>query len=162
MTNTPITIRRADVNDVTTLARFAVELANLHVSFDRRRFVAPEGGEAAFTSFFKGELARPEAVLLIAEIANAAIGYAFVRMEPRSFEDLRGSGAWLQDIFVAPDARSHGAGRRLVEAALEAARSLGSTSLMLDVSPRNAKGRSLFDSVGFRATMIEMRIEINE
>jgi len=162
MTDTPIQIRRADVKDLPILAKFGLALAQLHATFDERRFVVPEDGEVSFMRFFEAELAREDAVLLVAEIAATPVGYAFVRIEAASLEDLRGIGAWLHDIYVAPDVRARGVGRRLVEAAFDAARSLGSKSLMLGVSPRNASGRALFDRMGFRATMVEMRAELKE
>jgi GNAT superfamily N-acetyltransferase len=160
MTDTPIQIRRAEVKDLPILAEFGLALAELHGAFDERRFVVPEDGEVSFLRFFEGELGREDAALLVAEIAATPVGYAFVRIEAASLEDLRGRGAWLHDIYVIPDARARGVGRRLVEAAFDTARILGSTSLMLGVSPRNASGRALFDRMGFRATMVEMRAEL--
>jgi GNAT superfamily N-acetyltransferase len=162
MADIPIQIRRAEVKDLPILAKFGLALAQLHAIFDERHFVVPEDGEVSFLRFFEAELAREDAVLLVAEIAATPVGYALVRIEPASLEDLRGMGAWLHDIYVAPDVRARGIGRQLVEAAFDAARSLGSTSLMLGVSPRNASGRALFDRMGFRATMVEMRAELRE
>ena len=78
------------------------------------------------------------------------------RIEPASIEELRDAGAWLHDLYVVSEARTRGVGRRLVEAAFDAARDLGSKSLMLGVSPRNLSGRALFARLGFRDTMIEM------
>jgi GNAT superfamily N-acetyltransferase len=101
-------------------------------------------------------------VLLVAEISAAPVGYAFVRLEAASLEELRGRGAWLHDIYVAPEMRARGIGGRLIEAAFDAARSLGSTSLTLGVSPRNASARALFDRMGFRPTMVEMRAELRD
>jgi GNAT superfamily N-acetyltransferase len=107
-------------------------------------------------------MARADAALLVAELGAAPVGYAFVRMEEESIEDLRGVSAWLHDIYVAPEARGHGVGKKLVEAAIDAARSLGSNNLMLSVSPSNGPGRRLFERMGLRTTMIEMRLELVE
>ena len=162
MTATSIQIRRAEVKDLAILARFGLALARLHATFDERRFLVPAEGEGRFLRFFEAELAREDAVLLIAELGAAPVGYAFVRLEAESLEDLRGPGAFLHDIYVAPEVGERGVGRRLVEAAFEAARSLGSSSLSLGVSPRNARARALFDRMGFRATMVEMRAELKK
>ena len=159
MTDLSIQIRPAEVRDLPILAKFGLALAHLHASFDDQRFVIPEGDEATFLRFFEGELAREASVLLIAEIDQAPAGYAFVRVEPPSIEELRDTAACLHDIYVDPQSRGLGAGRRLVEAAFEAARQLGSKTLMLGVSPHNASGRALFDRMGFRPTMIEMTAE---
>jgi|ERR1041385_820145 GNAT superfamily N-acetyltransferase len=154
MTDICAQIRRAGSQDLPTLAKFGRALANLHATFDEQRFVAPD--EAALRQFFEGELARKDAVIVIAEVDSAPIGYAFVRLEPASIEALMDPSAWLHDIYIIPEARARGAGRRLVEAAFDAARSVGSKTLMLGVSPRNASGRALFERMGFRPTMIEM------
>ena len=159
MTNILVEIRQAEDSDLPVLTEFGLALARLHASFDEQRFVVPD--ESSFRRFFEGELAREHAVILIAEIDNAPIGYAFVRLEPASIEALLDPAAWLHDLFIAPDARAVGAGRRLVEAAFDAARSLGSHKLMLGVSPHNASGRALFERMGFRPTMIEMAANMN-
>ena len=43
----------------------------------------------------------------------------------------------------------------------EAARRLGSTSLMLGVSPSNTLARQFYERLGMRATMLEMRLELD-
>ena len=160
MNKSSFQIRRADLKDLQSLAQFGLALAQLHTTFDEDRFVVPSGGEIAFREYFERELRRADAVLLIAESDTAPIGYAFIRIEPASIEELRESGAWLHDLYVVPEARAWGAGRRLVEAAFAAARDLGSTSLMLSVSPHNGAARSLFERMGFRETMSELRAEL--
>lgn len=160
MSATHLQVRRATAADLPELSRFGAALAQLHRTFDGARFTAPEPAEPAFAAFFADELANPDAVLLIAEADKRAVGYAFVRMEEASLVELRGPGAWLHDIYVEPAARGQGAGRSLVAAAIEAARALGSDSLMLAVSPHNAAGRRLFGEMGLRVTMHEMRVEL--
>ncbi|HYX27950.1 MAG TPA: GNAT family N-acetyltransferase [Pyrinomonadaceae bacterium] len=159
MTDQPIQIRRAQLKDLPTLARFGLALAQLHATFDEQRFVVP-GDETTFSEYFAGELARDDVVLLLAQIDTKPVGYAFVRIEPASIEELREQGAWLHDLYVVPGARTRGVGRLLVESAFDAARDLGSPTLMLGVSPHNASGRALFERLGFRPTMIEMTAEI--
>ncbi len=156
----PLTVRRATDTDLTMLTRFGFALAQLHVGFDGERFAVPPGGESAYAAFFQAELQRPEVVLLIAEAGPQPVGYAFVRMEPMSLVEIRRAGAWLHDIYVDPEARSGGIGRRLLEAAKEAALDLGSSSLMLSASTQNAAARQLFERAGLRPTMVEMRIEL--
>ncbi len=156
----PLTVRRATDTDLPLLARYGVALARLHVGFDGERFAVPPGGEGAYAAFFQAELQRPEVVLLIAQVGTQPVGYAFVRMEPMSLVEIRGAGAWLHDIYVDPEARSGGIGRRLLEAAKEAALALGSSSLMLSASSQNAAARHLFERAGLRPTMVEMRIEL--
>lgn len=160
MNNARLKTRRAERSDIAALSRFGVELARLHCSFDSQRFTVAEPQDSMFEEFFAEQIERREAVLLIAEQDGKTVGYAFVRMEPPSLEDLRGSAAWLHDIFVDPTARVQGVGSHLMKASLEAARSLGSDSLMLSVAPQNDRARRLFEQFGFRPTMVEMRVEL--
>ena len=53
MTDTPIEIRRATAQDLPTLVKFGLALAQLHSTFDERRFVVPEDGEVSFRHFLK-------------------------------------------------------------------------------------------------------------
>jgi ribosomal protein S18 acetylase RimI-like enzyme len=156
-----IQIRSAEARDLRAIAGFALALAHEHVELDDRRFVVPDGGAQAFLEFFTGELARPEVVLLIADDNATPVGYAFVRMEPASIEALMKPTAWLHDVYVDPSSRGSGAGRQLVSAAIESARQLGSSSVMLGVSPDNTQARQFYERLGMRHTMIEMRLELD-
>jgi ribosomal protein S18 acetylase RimI-like enzyme len=153
-----IQVRRAEDSDVQALADFALALAHVHKKIDARRFVVPEIN--AFLEFFESELARAETVLLIAEDRKIPVGYAFVRMEAASIEALSEPSAWLHDLYVDPQFRNQGVGRQLISKAIEAARRLGSRSLMLGVSPANASAIRLYERLGLRATMIEMRLDL--
>jgi GNAT superfamily N-acetyltransferase len=62
-----------------------------------------------------------------------------------------GSGAYeLSKMAVAPELRGHGAGRRLLNAAIDRARELGATSLFLGSSTQLAPAVHLYEAVGFR------------
>ena len=67
--------------------------------------------------------------------------------------------SWLHDVYVDPAFRGRGVGHQLVAAAIESARRLGSSSLMLGVSPGNAQARGLYERLGLRETMVEMRLD---
>jgi ribosomal protein S18 acetylase RimI-like enzyme len=155
-------IRKAGLLDVPDLSRMGVELARLHSSFDAKRFAIREFTETDFEQFFAEQLGNPNAVLLVVEQDGRVVGYAFIRMEGESLEELRGRGAWLHDLFVEPQARRNTIGRDLVSASIDTARSLGSDSLMLAVSPKNEHARRLFEDFGLRTTMLEMRLELGD
>jgi ribosomal protein S18 acetylase RimI-like enzyme len=154
-------IRPADTRDLSALAEFGLALAHSHVALDDRRFMAPKGGIQAYVEFFTAELERRDAAVLIAEDHATPVGYAFVRMESGSLEALCERAAWLHDLYVDSRFRGNGVGRQLIVAAIESARRLGSSSLMLGVSPANAQAKRLYDRLGMRATMIEMRLELD-
>jgi len=66
--------------------------------------------------------------------------------------------ALIWGMYVAPEQRGTGLGRRLFLAALERARSWrGLTSLWLDVTTTNTAARALYASCGFRSIAIKPR-----
>jgi ribosomal protein S18 acetylase RimI-like enzyme len=92
-------------------------------------------------------------LLLAAETAgDGLIGYAWVAVErPGS------SGAWLYDIWVAPEHRGNGHGRALLSIVeLEVAR-LGSCSLGLNVFADNEVARRLYGSSLYEVASVQMR-----
>jgi GNAT superfamily N-acetyltransferase len=58
--------------------------------------------------------------------------------------------AWLEDLFVEESSRREGLGRRLVEAAVERARSRGCDRIQLDVNQANTGALELYQSCGFK------------
>ncbi len=54
---------------------------------------------------------------------------------------------YLMDLFVAPDLRGQGVGRRLIEAVSEAARDAGVPSVYWMTQEFNYRGRMLYDQV---------------
>jgi ribosomal-protein-alanine N-acetyltransferase len=58
--------------------------------------------------------------------------------------------AEILTLAVAPAARRHGLGRRLVETAAVTAVQAGATRLFLEVAEDNAAARALYDRAGFR------------
>jgi GNAT superfamily N-acetyltransferase len=66
-----------------------------------------------------------------------------------------GDNCYLQDLFVAPAARSSGAGRALIEAVERAARAAGAARLYWMTQEGNARARALYDRVARRSGFIE-------
>jgi GNAT superfamily N-acetyltransferase len=68
----------------------------------------------------------------------------------------------LNDLFVRPDARSHGVGRKLIDAAAAVARERGAGALSWVTHPDNAAARRLYDSLGASAeTWVEYTLELS-
>jgi ribosomal protein S18 acetylase RimI-like enzyme len=56
---------------------------------------------------------------------------------------------WLEDLYVADDARGAGLGRALTEAVIERARERGCRRVELDVNTENPAAMRLYRSLGF-------------
>jgi ribosomal protein S18 acetylase RimI-like enzyme len=158
-------IEAASHEDVHALSSLAVQLAEQHQSYDAARFPLSHFGATResllekYTALFMEALESPHASLLVYRNPEGRVdGYTFTRFEEESLVDLAGPSAWIHDLFVASTARGHGVGERLLLATRDKLRSLGATSIMLSVSPKNAAARALFQKHGFLPTMIECRL----
>ena len=61
-----------------------------------------------------------------------------------------GPAAWLDEVYVLPEARGEGIGRQLVEAAMQVARDSGCIALDLEVDPGHEAAERLYERMGFR------------
>src|SRR5256885_5882056 len=78
------------------------------------------------------------------------LGVAQLRFRPSLWTGT--DDAWLEDLFVNPDARRAGAGRALVEACAELARPRGRGRIRLDPNPDNPAAVGPDRSPGFPGT----------
>lgn len=90
-----------------------------------------------------GAYARPRGRLLLA----GAPGDAFACIALRPLDATTGE---VKRLYVQPRARGQGWGRRLADALIGEARTIGYRELKLDTLERMAEARSLYESLGFR------------
>jgi N-acetylglutamate synthase-like GNAT family acetyltransferase len=83
---------------------------------------------------------QPEERMLVAEDGGHVVGYVGLRRHPRSVE--------VEPIVVGRDQRGRGAGRALVERAIEEARALGVRRIYASPTGRNRDAIAFFHSVG--------------
>ena len=97
--------------------------------------------------FFRRFLSPSEDGMLIgAWRGDRLVGYACLYWH---FSSLSAQEAVLMnDLFVEPDARGHGVGRALIEAAAEVARERGAACLEWSTAPSNHTAQRLYDSTG--------------
>lgn len=94
-----------------------------------------------------GAYAPPRGALLLASQDGEAIGC--VGLRPLDDEDGRAIGE-VKRLYVVPHARGARAGRALMDALLERARTLRYESLKLDTLATMKSARALYASLGFR------------
>lgn len=156
-----IKLRPATRADIRELGDLGALLVATHHAFDPRRFIAPgEDSARGYGAFLVGELKKPDVVVLAAADAeDRVIGYAYGALEGMDWLALRGPAGVIYDVIVAPAARTHGVGRRLVEGLIERLEALGAPQVVLFSATQNAAAQRLFEQVGFRRTMVEMTRE---
>lgn len=156
-----VAVRRATKKDARTVAELAIKLFAQHLEYDARRFAEIASVEGA-ENFYIGQTESEDAAVLVAEIENKIVGFAYVQYEALNYSGLLENSAWLHDIYIDETARGHNAGKLLIEKSIEAAGELGADKLMLSVAARNEYAKEFFERVGFRETMIEMMLDLTE
>lgn len=87
--------------------------------------------------------------VLLLESHERPIGYVAVCL---GFSlELGGNDAFIDEIYVVPEFRGRGHGKRLLEAAAASAREMGVQALHLEVDRTNHVARELYDSLGYRS-----------
>ena len=107
--------------------------------------MSPAGPRDGAATFFD-ERTTP-ADVLVAVVDGEVVGYVLVRQStplPSHVHVLQ-----IDGLAVHPDSQGRGAGRALVEAAVEEARWRGARKLSLRVLETNARARDLYAAFGF-------------
>ena len=117
-----------------------------------RATIAPEVSELTFARLL--DSAEPM-FCLAAEQDRRVIGIVHCVLHRSTWT--RGPYLYLQDLFVAPDVRSSGAGRALIEAVYVRADELGAERVYWLTHESNATARILYDRVAHRSGFIQYR-----
>jgi ribosomal protein S18 acetylase RimI-like enzyme len=156
-------VRRATPADLPRIGHLGALLIKEHYDFDPQRFLAVRPGTlAGYASFISGQLEDPDKAVLVADDNGDVIGYAYAAVEGYDYMSLRGPAGVLHDIIVDPEHRGQGVGRLLLDAALAFFRSRGVPRVVLSTAEQNEVAQRLFASMGFRRTMIEMTLELDD
>ena len=134
-----VVVRRAIMSDLD-------ELAFLFDGY--RQFYEQNSDLAGGKAFLQERISRNESVILIAHVDGKPAG--FTQIYP-SFSSASMARIFvLNDLFVSPDARNGGVGRRLLEAAANHGRSVGAIRLTLSTGVINRPAQSLYESAGWK------------
>lgn len=95
----------------------------------------------------------PEAIFKVAVDHNSVVlGVAFAQLRPEALS-LKPS-AHLEVLTVSKEAEGHGVGKALVEAVEQDVKSLGATSLTLNVLCNNLNARGFYQHLGFEEELL--------
>jgi ribosomal protein S18 acetylase RimI-like enzyme len=155
-----IVIRPAAPADLPAVGRMGEALCRSHHELDPERFFVWDDMASGYTWWLGQELANKDVVLFVAEDEGRIVGYAYGRMEEREWNSLRDACGVGIDLFVDPEARMRGVGRRLCEEFMRALQSRGAPRIIIQAAARNEGAVAFYRSLGFRPTMIEMAREL--
>lgn len=142
-------VRAAGPDDVPALARLHAEVQALHRAARPDDYRDPSLAE--LEDWMRRLLTDPAVVLLLAEEQAEALGFAVVRREASPghvFAPPR-LRALVDGLGVAATARRRGAGRALMAAAEELARTWGAAAVVLDVQGFNTDAERFYRALGY-------------
>jgi len=143
------------VDELIRRATSARDLAHARTLFET--YAASLDVDLCFQNFSEelatlpGAYAPPHGRLLLLGPSASPTGCIALRPLPENgFVTVAGSAGEVKRLYVAPAARGSGAGRALVDAIVNEARTIGYRNLMLDTLATMTAARALYASVGFR------------
>ncbi len=157
-----ITIRPATKSDEAALGRYGGALMRQHHELDPRRFILTDRPEAGYGRFLVSCLDDPDSVVLVAERAGEIVGYVYAGLEPLSWKELRAPCGFVHDVYVDASVRHQGIGERLVRSAIAWAGAKEMPRVVLSSATGNAAAQRLFVRLGFRPTMVEMTLHLED
>lgn len=156
-----VTVRRANLEDARTIAELSLKLVVQHRDYDQRRFTQLASLEQV-EWFYGKQTSASDATVLVAELEEKIVGFAYIEFEAKDYANLLENAAWLHDIYIDETTRGNSAGKLLIEKSMQAAAELGADKLMLSVAAKNEYAREFFERNGFRETMVEMMLDLTE
>ena len=126
----------------------AIDLDAVARLFDAYRVFYRQPSDLAGARRFIGErFARRDSVIYLALAGGTPAGMA--QLYP-SLSSVSMRPIWiLNDLFVAPEARGRGVGRRLMERCRELARASGAVRVELTTERTNTTAQALYEAVGY-------------
>lgn len=91
----------------------------------------------------------PGGHVLVAEAGQGVVGFCDVKVMPAPAEGAR--QLFIDDLYVAPQARRQGLGTALLEVTNRLARELGCVHIILHVDNGNTAAAALYERAGFRS-----------
>ncbi len=151
-----VTVRKMTEADLTAAGKMGADLIRLHHAWDETRFFMVDNPDSGYRWFLGTQLKNPETVLLVADVDGTVAGYFYGSVEERDWQRLLDPHGAISDIFVDERFRKQGVGAALMKAGIAALEGLGAKQMVLSSATPNAQAQKLFESLGFRRTMVEM------
>ena len=156
-------IRPMEFDDGEAVAALWEQLVAYHRQLDSDMPVAAPDGATRYRQRITERLDDDtHTMVFVAESNQKIVGYilcVLVDLLPEMF--LQERAGFIADIFVSPDYRGQGIGRRLVEAGVAWFRILEVKHYELFVASKNTGGIAFWQAVGGRNLMIRMRTIID-
>lgn len=155
-----VEIRRATLRDIKDILPVWGQLAVFHSALDPV-FTPSAQWSREYGTYLRTLMTRDDAIAVVAKDGGELVGYAVGRitMLPPFFQQrYRG---YIHDVFVKPQIRRRGVGRRLVDAILQWLRQQEVTLVELTVATNN-EAVAFWERLGFSGYMQQMKKDLRD
>lgn len=154
-------IRPATPHDVPAVLPMVAQLCALHRGWDPAKYDFLDGIESMYDGWLRARATDPRSVFLVADRQGKGPVAFLVGTAEREIPiyTLREYG-FIHDVWVDESYRNEGVARQLVMLAVERFRAMGLEQVRLDTAAPNEPARKLFESCGFRTSVVEMLLEL--
>jgi len=133
-------VRRATVSDVGVIGKLLYDF--------NTEYNDPTPRPAALAKRMGKLMEGGDTVVLL--VGDEPKGVAVLRFRPAIWDEAQ--ECYLAELYIVPDQRGKGLGRKLMEAVIETARKQGATYMDLGTSEDDVAARKLYESLGFNNT----------
>jgi ribosomal protein S18 acetylase RimI-like enzyme len=155
-------IRPATPADVPAVLPMVAKIAELHESWDPAKYGYRPNVAEMYRSWMGSRANDPKSVFLVAEREEKLVGFLVATVEREIPIYRLDQFGFIHDLWVEPDYRNEGIARQMTMLAIEKFRAIGVKQVRLDTHAKNDAARALFASCGFRASVMEMLLELND
>ncbi|NQZ23396.1 MAG: GNAT family N-acetyltransferase [Colwellia sp.] len=149
-------IRQAVAGDLKKLAEFEQGLISAERPFDNTLNADP----IHYYNFEK-LMNNDNTYLVVAEVENQLIACGYARIEKaKPYVNYR-FYSYLGFMYVAPEHRGKGVNQKIIDALAHWSKEQGITMMHLDVFSENLAALRAYNKAGFKANLVEMRLDIS-
>lgn len=153
------TIRAGTRKDAEESARLWMQSAREHASYDHIYNTSPRA-ERVMRRHLAELSSTSNAFFFVAAHKERIVGFLSGELREGSPAFDPRSWASIDDVFVLPEYRSHGAGTALIEHCKRWAKDRSANGISLQVAAGNTRARSLYTRLGFREVSVYEVLEL--
>jgi len=149
-------VRTAKVEEINTLLVFEQGIVKAERPFD----ATLKEGEIHYYDLI-ALIESPIAEVVVAEIDGQLVGSGYALIKEAKPYQKHTHYAYLGFMYVKPEFRGKGVNKAILEKLQQWAASKGIREVRLEVYDENIIAKKAYEKAGFKANLLEMRMEIN-
>jgi ribosomal protein S18 acetylase RimI-like enzyme len=155
-----VEIRAARVEDVPRVLPMVEKICACHEALDPAKYGYLPSPSERYSRWMTARATDPRSVFLVAERESRLVGFIVATVEKEIPIYRLDEFGFIHDLWVEPEYRNEGVGRQMTMLLIERFREIGVKQIRCDTAGKNDIARKMFESCGFRPSVVEMLIEM--